>query len=415
MNLDWKADFPIFSQPENANLVYLDSAATTQKPWSVIDAISHYYQTQNANVHRGVHRLSNESTTVWEESRQKIATFIGCSDDELILTRNTTESINGIVYGLDEHHIQSGDAVLVTRMEHHSNFVPWQQLAKRKGAKLLIVDVLNDGTLDIEQLKSMVDANRNSLKLCSVVHVSNTLGTINPVGEIVQLIRQQAPQALIVVDAAQSVAHIPVDFHVLDVDFLAFSGHKLYGPMGIGGLCVKKSLLTSGKFQPWLFGGGMIGEVHELQSIWNDDLSDRFTAGTPDVASAYGLATACGYVQSIGWRAITEHEHDLLTFALDELEALSFVKVIGSTNVSKRSSRIGSVAFLVEGVHAHDVAQILDSEGIAVRSGHHCTMPLHEYFGWPATVRASVGIYNQIEDINRLIHGLQKVRSVFSL
>ncbi len=409
--LNVRADFPILSSGDGADLAYLDSAATAQKPQVVLDAIAQYYATANANVHRGVHVLSERSTTMWEESKAKIAEFFGASSEELLIVRNTTEAINGAVYAWGERAITPNDVIVTSLLEHHSNFVPWQRLANTKNARLEVAGILEDGQLDMASVESILKKHGKSIKLISLTHVSNVLGVVTDVAAVGRLVQQYAPGARLLLDAAQAAPHQPIDFHALPVDMLAFSGHKIYGPMGIGGLLVKRSLLESGEFAPWLYGGGMIGEVRIGETTLNDDLSDRFIAGTPDVASAVGMRAAVEYLQSLGWENIQAHEQEILEYALQAVQALPDVKLVGP---SSAALRVGSIAFTYNGVHSHDVAQVLDSVGVAVRSGHHCAMPLHERCGWGATVRASFGVYTTKEDIDRLVVGLKKVKTVFA-
>lgn len=405
-----RADFPLLSSGKGASLAYLDSAATAQKPKVVIDALSEYYTTSNANVHRGVYYLSEQSTLLWEESKAAVAAFFGADQEELLFVRNTTEAINGAVYGWGEHVIQPGDVIVTSLLEHHSNFVPWQQLANRKNAQLQVAGVLDDGQLDMASLEYILKKNGKSIKLITLSYVSNVLGVATDLVAVGQLLHQHAPNARLLIDAAQAAPHVPINFHSLPVDMLAFSGHKLYGPMGIGGLLVKRKLLESEEFAPWLYGGGMIGGVRVNQTTFNDDLNERYTAGTPDVASALGLAKAARYIEDIGWKNIQTHETEILDYALSRLLAMPELTVVGP---HASAQRVGSVAFLYNGVHAHDVAQVLDSSNVAVRSGHHCAMPLHEHFGWASTIRASFGLYNTTEDVDRLLEGLAKVRTVF--
>ncbi|MBP7875915.1 SufS family cysteine desulfurase [Candidatus Woesebacteria bacterium] len=407
-----KKDFPIFTQLSHGKpLIYLDSAATTQKPQVVIDAISQYYLTSNANVHRGVHHLSEVSTTVWEKSRATIAQFFGANVDELIMVRNATEAINGVAYGWADHNLSVGDVIVTTILEHHSNFVVWQEVARRTGCSVQVVGVTDDGRLDLSDLEKKLQLPR--VKLLAIAHVSNTLGTVLPLRKVVELVRQHAPGARILVDGAQSAPHLPINFHDLGVDFFAFSGHKLYGPMGSGGLLVRQALLDSEEMHPWYFGGGMIDEVHIGETTFAESISDRFTPGTPDVASAAGLAAACLYLSQIGMQQIAEAEQEIVEYALQQLSQIPQIQIVGPTQFESTTDRVGSVTFLYEGVHAHDVAQILDSEGVAVRSGHHCTMPLHEQFSWPATVRASFGVYTTTADIDGLVAALAKVAKIF--
>lgn len=408
-----KADFPIFNQLVHGKpLVYLDSAATTQKPQVVLDALIKYYTTSNANVHRGVHTLSDASTTALENARGVVTRFFGAQRQELIWMQNTTQACNAVAYGWGAHVLKSGDVIVVSVLDHHSNIVTWQQLALRTGATVVFCDITQDGLLDLDSLESTMRAHGQAIKLLALPHISNTLGTVVSVEAVVKLRNQHAPQARILIDGAQAAGHIPVDFHKLGVDFYAFSGHKMYGPMGSGGLLVRTQLLESGEMQPWLFGGGMIAEVRESHATFHDDLVERFTAGTPDVASAVGLATACEYLSDLGRENVAQHSADLVQYALKKLQSIPAVEIAGSLESEKR---IGSVAFVYRGVHAHDVAQVLDSEGIAVRSGHHCTMPLHLKKGWIATTRASFGVYSTLEDIDALVDGLAKVARVFKV
>lgn len=411
-----KKDFPTFSQLVHGKpLVYLDSAATTQKPQAVIDAISNYYATSNANVHRGVHHLSEVSTTAWEDSRQLIAQFFGADVNELIMVHNTTEAINGVAYGWADRNLKAGDVIVTSLLEHHSNFVVWQEVAKRVGCSLVVVGITADGRLDLAEFEKQLRL--PNVKLIALSHVSNVLGTVLPLMKVMTMVKQLAPTARVLIDGAQSAPHLPIDFHQLGIDFFAFSGHKLYGPMGSGGLLVRKKLLKTEELRPWLFGGGMIESVSRDETTFADSLSDRFTAGTPDVASAVGLAAACDYLTKIGMRAVADHDATLVAYAYQELEKISQVRLVGpvpaSVSTPERYTRIGSVAFVYESVHAHDVAQVLDSEGVAVRSGHHCTMPLHEHFDWVATVRASFGIYTSKNDIDQLVSTLAKVQQIF--
>ncbi len=414
-----KADFPILSRKVHGKpLVYLDNAATSQKPQAVLDAITEYYMQHNANVHRGVHQLSDESTQIFEDSRKTIADFFGATSNELVVTRNTTEAINGVAYGWADHNLKSGDTILVTRMEHHSNLVVWQQVCQRTGAKLEIIELDENGRIDWADFRKKL---RNiKVKLICVPHVSNALGTLNPVKDLIKEVRLttvDARQPLVLVDGAQSAPHIPINFDQLGADFFIFSGHKMLGPMGVGGLLVRKELLESGEMRPWLFGGGMIAEVHDQSTVFHPELDERFIAGTPDVASVAGLAAACEYLTRLGMKQVEDHDRKLVAYALDALSEHPSVKVAGPTIQqpnAEQLDRIGSVAFTYDGVHAHDVAQVLDSEGVAVRSGHHCTMPLHAKMGWAATVRLSFQVYNAEQDIDALVAALHKVASIFT-
>ena len=407
-----KQDFPILQrQVHGQPLVYLDSAATSQKPQSVIDAITDYYTQHNANVHRGVHLLSDESSELYERSRRTIAQFFGADQNELILVRNTTEAINGVAYGWADAHLQAGDVILTTLLEHHSDFVVWQEVSRRTGAKLEFLDVDEQGKISLEQLEKKIS--QLPVKLVAMVHVSNATGTLNPIQQAAQLIKtaqkESGQQIRFLVDGAQSAPHLPVNFHQLGADFFVFSGHKMLGPMGVGGLLVKQELLKSEEMRPWLFGGGMIAEVYPDHTLFQGEAWERFTAGTPDVASAVGLAAACDYLTKIGMADVAAHDRSLVKLALTELNKIPELTIIGPQD----DERIGSVAFIHQRIHAHDVAQILDSAGVAVRSGHHCTMPLHLQFSWQATVRASFHIYNSEADIKALVAGLDKVKQVF--
>lgn len=407
MNL-YKKDFPIFDN--NPELVYLDNAATSQKPQSVIDAISSYYENSCANVHRGVHHLSDESTTIFETSKKTIASFFGAKNNELILTRNATEALNGLAYGWAMNNLKEGDVILVSLLEHHANIVPWQELGKKLGTHLNYISLTSDGLLDLNDLEEKIIKHGNNIKLISLAHVSNALGTIAPVSKILSLIKKHKIDCKVSLDGAQSAPHMKINFAKLGVDFYAFSGHKMLGPMGIGGLLVKEELLKTNEMKPWLFGGGMIKSVYKEKTEFNEDLSERFIPGTPDVASAAGLAVACEYLSKIGMKKIEQEDKDLVSYALKKLSNIDEVEIIGPKNIEHR---LGSVAFIYQGVHAHDVAQFLDRENIAVRSGHHCTMPLHTENKWVASVRASFSIYNSKEDIDKLITAIKKIKTVF--
>lgn len=411
-----QADFPILQRKIHGDkrLVYLDNGATSQKPEQVIEAISEYYQNHNANVHRGIHQLGDESTKLFHAARHTIAQFFGADSSELVVVRNTTEAINQVVYSWGETALQKDDVIIITEMEHHSNLVPWQELCKRKQAQLLFIDVDEDGRLDAQQLFSFVTQYGSAIKLISFTHVSNAVGTLNPISEIVQQVKKEQPDVKFLVDGAQAAPHLAIDFHKLDVDFYVVSAHKMLGPMGIGGLFIKKALLV--KMTPFLFGGGMIQEVTKENTSYAEDLEERFTAGTPDVAGLVGWATACEYLAQIGMDMLLKHDRELVKYTLETLQKIPQLKIVGPLTPltgDKILDRVGSVAFLYEGIHAHDVGQILDSEGVAVRSGHHCTMPLHTKFHWSATVRVSFQLYNTKEDIEMLAQALQKVKKIF--
>lgn len=410
-----KKNFPVLSRVINGKkLVYLDNSATSQKPQQVIDSISNYYQNCVANVHRGVHTLSDESTDLFEKSKKRIAQFFGSKNEELILVRNTTEAINGVAYGWGEYNIQEGDVILTSVLDHHSNIVVWQELAKRKKAQIVFIDITQDGNLDLEDLKMKLEKYSGTVKLVAFSHVSNALGSVAPVSKILKLVKEVNSKIRVLVDGAQSAPHMQIDFAKMEIDFFALSGHKMLGPMGVGGLLVKKELLQNNEMKPWLFGGGMIAEVHTSHTNFHEDLSERFIAGTPDVASIAGLAAACDYLSELGMVNVLEHDLELVQYALEELSKVENIKIVGPIKAGTKDNplRVGSVSFLYKGVHAHDVAQVLDSQAVAVRSGHHCTMPLHTSQDWIATTRASFQVYNSFEDIDALVAALKKVQEV---
>jgi cysteine desulfurase / selenocysteine lyase len=389
-----QADFPILSRKINGKrLVYLDNAATSQKPKTVINAITEYYENHTANVHRGIHTLSDESTNIYTNGKAKIANFFGAKMEELIFVRNTTEAINGVAYGWGEDNIIAGDVILVTTLDHHSNIVVWQELAKRKSAQLQFVKITSDGQLDLKDFEDKLKQFASKIKLVVLPHVSNALGTVLPISEIVKKVRATNQNIRILIDGAQSASHLKINFDTLGIDFYTFSGHKMLGPMGIGGLIVRQEILATNEMHPWLYGGGMIAEVHESHTVFHDDLNERFAAGTPDVASVAGLASACEYLSNLNMVDVLAHDLELVNYALKELAKVENVVLIGpnfDSNTQLNSDtnnpdRVGSVAFLYQGVHAHDVAQVLDSQGVEVRSGHHCTMPLHTAQNWIAT------------------------------
>jgi cysteine desulfurase/selenocysteine lyase len=385
--------------------VYLDSAATSQKPRVVLEALQHYYEEYNANVHRGLYRIAERATLAYEEARAKVAAFIGAPAEELVFTRGTTEAINLVAYSYGDAFVGPGDEIVVTEMEHHSNLVPWQLLAQRRGARLRVVRVRpEDGTLDLEALDRVLT---DRTRLVAVAHQSNVVGTINPVREIAQ--RAHAAGAVVLVDGAQSVPHMPVRVGELGCDFLAFSGHKMCGPTGIGALWARRELLEA---MPPFHGGGEMIERVELERSTYKDPPHRFEAGTPNIADAIALGVAVEYLQSLGMEAVREHEKALVRYALAQLAEVRGVRVYGPGDPEVRG---GAVAFTVEGVHPHDVAQVLDSEGVCVRAGHHCAQPLHRALGLAATARASVYLYNTPEDIDALVRGLERVRAFFGL
>lgn len=399
-----RKEFPIFERETKPGtpLVYLDSTATSQKPLAVIEAMDSYYRRSNANIHRGVHTLAEEATSMYEQARVKIARFINApSAHQIIYTRNTTESINLVAYSWARANLKAGDLVVLTEMEHHSNLVPWHILQAERGIELEFIPVTEDGLLDLEAYKTLL---ARGPKLVSFTHMSNVLGTINPAAEIIRLAHEAG--AVTLVDAAQSVPHLSVDVQALDADFLAFSAHKMCGPTGIGILYGKMDLLEA--MPPFLGGGDMIKEV-KLRSYRPNTLPYKFEAGTPAIAEAVGFGAAVDYLSSLGMDAIAAHEHEMTEYALERLEEVPGVKLFGPSADQKG----GVAAFTLEGVHPHDVAQILDKDGIAVRAGHHCAQPLHEKFGIPATSRASFYLYNTKEEVDLLINGIYKVKELF--
>jgi len=400
-----RREFPILQQEVNGKpLAFLDSGASSQKPRQVIDCLEDYYKRYNANVHRGVYKLSEEATFAYERARGKVARFIGAtSQREVIFTRNTTEALNLVAYSWGGANLQPGDRILLTIMEHHSNIVPWQLLAQRTGAKLDYLGIDGEGRLRLDELDQKLS---ERTKLVALTHQSNVLGTINPVRAIAE--RAHAVGAVVVVDGAQSVPHMPVDVQALGCDFLAFSGHKMCAPTGIGVLWGRRALLEA--MPPFLGGGSMI-KVVELEQSTYADLPARFEAGTPAIGEAIALGAACDYLSEIGMEAIHGHELELLAYALEQLSAVEGLTLFGPRSVEQRGA---AVSFTLDGVHPHDVAAILDGENVAVRAGHHCTQPLHRQLDVPATTRASFYIYNTHEDVDRLAAGLEKARRMFA-
>ena len=398
-----KQDFPILDQIVNDEpLVYLDNAATTQKPTRVLAAIENYYLSDNANVHRGVHTLAERATAAYEASRERVRAFINAtSSKEVLFTRGTTTSLNWVAQFAAER-LQPGDEVLISIMEHHSNVIPWQEACRKTGAKLVYV-YLKNGALDMEDF--CVKLNERT-KFVSLAHASNVLGVINPIKEIAQLAHQQG--ALLVVDGAQSTPHMKIDVQDLDVDFFAFSGHKMAGPTGIGVLYGKEELLE--QMSPVEFGGEMIDFVYEQEATWKE-LPWKFEAGTPNMAGAIGLAAAIDYLEDLGMDAIAQHEQDLITYVFPKLQAVEGLTIYGSQDLAQRS---GVIAFNLDGLHPHDVATALDYEGVAVRAGHHCAQPLLTYLQVPATVRASFYIYNTYADCDKLVDALEKTKEFFN-
>jgi cysteine desulfurase / selenocysteine lyase len=402
-----RKDFPILERKINGcPLAYLDNSATTQKPTQVVEAISDYYLNHNANIHRGVHTLAEEATERYRESRQVVADFIKGKYEETIFVRNTTEALNLVAYSWGLNNLKKGDEIILSEMEHHSNIVPWQMIAHKTGALIRYIKITEEGELDTKNLSTLLSS---KTKIVSLTHISNVLGTINPVKDIIKQTRKFNPSIVCVIDAAQSVPHIPVSVKDLDCDFLAFSGHKMCGPMGVGVLWGKKKLLED--MQPFLGGGDMISEVYWDKSEYSK-LPYKFEAGTANVAGAVGLAAAITYLQNMGMKAIYEHEKELTKYLVQRLTEFKEIKILGPSDIQKRS---GIVAFDFKGVHAHDVAQVLDDVGVAVRSGQHCCMPLHMLLDTLATTRVSTYLYNTRCEIDQLIEGLHKVKTVFEL
>jgi len=397
-------DFPILQREVHPGkkVIYLDSAATSQKPVQVINAMNDYYMLSNANIHRGIHLLAEEATGKYEAARLKIANFIGAEKtEEIIFTKNTTESINLVAYSWGRKNLKNGDVVILTEMEHHSNLVPWQMLAQEIDIKLEFIPVSHDGLLELDVYEELL---KLEPKLVSILHMSNVLGTINPVKEIIS--KAHAVGALVLIDGAQSAPHMPVDVVDMDADFYAFSSHKMCGPTGLGVLYGKEDILQ--EMPPFLGGGDMIKRV-ELRKFTPNSLPHKFEAGTPMIAEVIGFGAALDYLNSIGMDAIFAHEQELIAYALERLEEFPGVWVFGPEAEKKG----GVASFTLEGVHPHDVSQILDRDGIAVRAGHHCAMPLHEKHNITATSRASFYIYNQKEDVDKLIASLYKVKEIF--
>ncbi|MEP7285979.1 MAG: cysteine desulfurase [Chloroflexota bacterium] len=400
-----RKDFPILTHEVHPGvpLIYLDSAATSQKPSVVIEAEDGYYRQMNANVHRGVHAFSEKATTAYEGARAKVRVFINArSDREIIFTRNTTEGVNLVAYAWGLSTLKPGDELILTEMEHHSNLVPWQIIAERQGATIRYIPVREDGTLDLDTYGKLLSS--GNVKLVAVTHVSNVLGTINPVAEIIRLAHEA--EALTLIDAAQSAPHFPLDVQALAADFIAFSGHKMLGPTGIGVLYGKREILQA--MPPFMGGGSMIDEV-TLQGTTFADLPQRFEAGTPAIAQAIGLGAAIDYLKTVGLDAIHAHEVTLTNYAIEHLSQIPGLTIFGSS-----PDRVGVVSFTLDGVHPHDIAQGLDSAGIAIRAGHHCAQPLHTKFNLTASARASFYLYNTLSEVDKLVETLDKVRAMFA-
>ena len=396
-------DFPILRQKVRGKpLVYLDNAATAQKPRAVLDALQHYYAADNANVHRGVHLLSERATQDYEDARARIRGFLNAADDrEIIFVRGATEAINLAAQTYGRKNVRERDEVLITAMEHHSNIVPWQMLCEEKGAVLRVAPINDDGELLLDEFEKLLTPRT---RIVSVVHVSNSLGTVNPVKRIVELAHARGVPVL--VDGAQSAPHLPINVRELGCDFFTFSGHKLFGPTGVGVLYGREALLEA--MPPYQGGGDMIRTVSFEKTTYNS-LPYKFEAGTPHIAGGVGLGAAVDYLQALDWEAVAAHEHDLLTYATAALSEVPGLRLIGTAR-----EKAGVVSFVLEGVHPHDIGTILDQEGVAIRTGHHCTQPLMDRFGVPATARASFAFYNTREEIDALVQGIHKVREVFA-
>ncbi len=397
------ADFPILARPvRGRRLVYLDNAATTQKPEGVIEAEARYYRQSNANIHRGVHWLSQHSTDLYEESRERVRALLNAArSEEIVFTRGTTEAINLVAHSWARANLKAGDEILITTMEHHSNIVPWQLVCAQTGAVLRVVPIGDDGALDLDAFDALLGPRT---RLVAVAHVSNALGTVNPVAELTR--RARAAGAVVLVDGAQAIAHTVVDVQAIGCDFYAFSGHKVYGPTGIGALYGRHELLQA--MPPWQGGGDMIRTVSFESSTWAD-APQRFEAGTPNIAGVVGLGAAIDYLREVGLERIAAHEHALLAYGTRALEAISGLRLIGTA-----PGKAGILSFTIDGIHPHDLGTILDTEGVAIRAGHHCTMPLMQRFGIPGTARASLALYNDESDIDALVAAIRRAQDLFA-
>ncbi len=397
-----RADFPILRQQVHGKpLVYLDNAASSQKPQSVIDAVGNYYTSSNANVHRGVHRLSQRATDLYEGARETARDFVNAAETrEIVFTRGTTEAINLVAHSYGWDHVREGDEILISTMEHHSNIVPWQLFCELRGARLKVVPIDDHGQLIMEEYERLLGPRT---RLVSLTHVSNSLGTINPMAEIVEL--AHARNVPVLVDGAQAAPHLPIDVQALDCDFYCFSSHKVFGPTGVGVLYGKARWLKS--MRPYQGGGDMISSVSFEKTTFNG-LPYKFEAGTPNIAGVVGLAAALDYVREAGLDRIGAHEHALLEYGTEALESIDGVRLIGTAR-----HKAAVLSFVMEGVHPHDIGTIVDAEGIAIRTGHHCAQPVMQRFGVPATARASLALYNTREEIDALVQALRKVRKVF--
>ncbi len=397
-----RADFPILAEKvRGRRLAYLDNAATTQKPRQVLEALDGYYRHKNANVHRAVHDLAERATAAYEDARDRIARYLNATREEIVFTRGTTEGINLVARSFLEPRLKAGDEILLTTLEHHSNIVPWQLAAQRSGAKVVAAPVNDAGELLMDEWRKLLN---KRTRLVAFGHVSNALGTLNPVAELAREARARGIPVL--VDGAQAIAHLPVDVKALDLDFYACSSHKAYGPTGFGALYARREHLEA--MPPWQGGGDMIRTVAFEGSTWND-VPYKFEAGTPDIAGAIGFAAALDYIESIGLPAIGAHEHELLDYATARLREIPDLRLVGTAK-----NKGGILSFVMEGAHPQDIGAILDQEGVAIRAGHHCAMPLMQRYNISATARASLAIYNGRDDVDQLVAGLHKVRKLFA-
>ncbi|MBJ35222.1 MAG: cysteine desulfurase CsdA [Euryarchaeota archaeon] len=398
-----KEEFPILSKKvNNKSLIYLDNASTTQKPKTVIETIQNYYESTNSNIHRGVHHLSQKATEEYEKSRETIQHFIGAkSSKEIIFVRGATEAVNLVANSYVKPLLSEGDNIIISQMEHHANIVPWQIIAKEKKIKIRVVPINNDGELIIDEIDKLID---EKTKFISLNHVSNSLGTINPIRKLIQKAHQN--DIRIMIDGAQAVQHMKVNVAELDVDFYCFSGHKMYGPTGIGILYGKKEILD--EMEPYQGGGDMIKSVTFEKTIYND-VPHIFEAGTPNIVGAIGLGKAVEFIENITIEEIEKHELNLLNYATDKIKKIKGIQIIGNSKV-----KASVISFVMEGIHPHDIGTIMDNLGIAIRAGHHCTQPIMDFYEIPATARASFAIYNTKEDVDKLIDGIQKTKEVFA-
>jgi cysteine desulfurase / selenocysteine lyase len=398
-----RADFPLLqTQSHSHPLVYLDNAATSQKPQAVIAALTRYYTNQNANIHRGVYKLSVDATTAYETTREKTAQFIHARHAcEIVFVRGSTEGINLAAASWGGQNVRAGDEIILSELEHHSNIVPWQLLAQRNGAKIRVIPMTDAGELRLDEFEKLLN---EKTRLVGITHISNALGTINPVQQITALAHQRGAKVL--VDGAQSAPHMPVNVQEIDCDFFVFSGHKMCGPTGIGVLWARQELLEA--MPPYQGGGDMISSVTFEQSTWNT-VPHKFEAGTPNIAGAIGLGAAIDYLSAIGMDKIAAFERDLLVYALDKIGAIKGVRIVGSAK-----ERAAVISFVMEAVHPHDIGTILDGEGVAIRTGHHCCQPVMDRLNIPATARASLAFYNNHQDVDRLVSAIEKVREIFN-